>query len=136
MAQENKLDILPDSFGGLTNLITLMAQENKLDILPDSFGNLRSLFRANFKTNKLQSLPNSCNNLENLGFLYLNDNPIRRLPEFPIGETCVDLDKKQAHIVPQGAAFRVRFGDEEVASKIASAVMDATRDVYRENKRG
>jgi hypothetical protein len=77
----NKLGLLPDSVGHLSNLMDLRIQNNQLKSLPTSVGNLRGLVYLDAYGNQLQLLPDSVGQLENLNFLFVQNNKLQSLPD-------------------------------------------------------
>ena len=82
---DNQLEKLPNSIGGLSNLQDLTLDRNQLKELPDSIGGLSELERLELKNNKLTELPDSIGGLSNLQELTLDSNQLEKLPN-SIGE--------------------------------------------------
>ena len=73
---------IPDSFGNLTELDTLIIANNHIANLPESFGNLTNLKYLNINDNlHLTALPESISNLENLTRIDAEMSGLELLPE-------------------------------------------------------
>ena len=77
----NKISILPENIGELTNLVSLYLEWHNLIQLPESFSNLTNLSSLAISNNYLQSLPDLIGNLTNLIFLDLGYNQLASIPE-------------------------------------------------------
>lgn len=77
----NRLTSLPISFGQLTNLITLELNNNWLTSLPEDIGNLSNMIFLDLGYNFITSVPESLCNMENLIYLYLFDNELNSIPQ-------------------------------------------------------
>jgi Leucine-rich repeat (LRR) protein len=77
----NKLTVLPNSVGELSNLVTLAVQYNNLTALPQSIGKLLFMSWLYVDYNRLTSLPDSLGNLPYLYEIYGNNNKLTSLPE-------------------------------------------------------
>ena len=76
-----QLEILPDSFGNLTELIILYLEWNSLTSLPNSFSQLTNLISLTINNNWLTNLPDDFGNINNLFFLDLGYNQLTSIPE-------------------------------------------------------
>jgi len=76
-----ELTALPDGFGQLRSLQTLLLHDNKLSKLPENFGELESLQLLYLQSNKLTCLPESFGKLKALQILDLRRNVLTYLPE-------------------------------------------------------
>jgi hypothetical protein len=80
-----KLARLPDAFGsGLSGLRTLDLEDNDLECLPDSFGGLTRLTHLRVNRNRLKTLPESIGALGQLRTLFMGNNPFESYP-FSVG---------------------------------------------------
>ncbi|WP_396133600.1 COR domain-containing protein [Chamaesiphon sp. OTE_75_metabat_556] len=55
--RNNKLNVLPESIGNLTNLISLDLRNNKLNVLPESIGSLTNLTSLDIRNNSFIQIP-------------------------------------------------------------------------------
>jgi len=78
--ENNQLNALADSIGGLSNLQELTLYGNQLEKLPNSIGELSNLKRLLLYRNQLKELPNSIGGLSNLQALLLFSNQLKELP--------------------------------------------------------
>ena len=78
---DNKLTILPDTIGNLSQLKLLWLYNNKLNTLPDTIGNLSQLKELYLGDNNLTTLPDTIGNLSQLNILYLDNNNLTTLPD-------------------------------------------------------
>jgi len=76
-----ELTSLPEGFGQLRSLQTLLLHDNKLSKLPENFGELESLQLLYLQSNKLTCLPESFSKLKALQILDLRRNVLTSLPE-------------------------------------------------------
>ena len=76
----NKLTSLPESFGLLFHLKTVILNNNMLRILPESFVHLVKLEKVDLSNNHLKRLPNDLGKMESLQRLNLTHNKIKELP--------------------------------------------------------
>ncbi|CAL1153434.1 unnamed protein product [Cladocopium goreaui] len=80
-SQESGLELLPDVFGEkLPRLKTLRLSQNRLRLLPRSFGELRKLQALQAEGNRLSHLPDFTS-LSSLTDLQLEENQLEALPE-------------------------------------------------------
>eukprot|EP00434_Breviolum_minutum_P035747 symbB.v1.2.031654.t1/scaffold3698.1/size51789/2 len=79
-AEGNQLSHLPD-FTSLSALTDLQLEENQLEALPESFGQLSALQRLSLDFNRLRSLPESFGSLRSLQKLRLVHNDLESLPQ-------------------------------------------------------
>jgi leucine-rich repeat protein SHOC2 len=79
--RSNKLYILPESIGNLSNLVSLDLRNNELCILPESIGKLTNLTKLYLDYNRLTDLPESISNLANLTLLDLDNNQLTNLTD-------------------------------------------------------
>jgi len=77
----DKISVLPESIGRLSNLTDLNLSSNRLTTLPESIGKLSNLTNLNLFNNKLTTLPNSIKNLKKLRYLDLSRNYFTTLPK-------------------------------------------------------
>lgn len=73
----NKINILPDTFSKLQQLIHLDLSKNGITELPEDFGELTKLRKLDLFKNHLGELPVSFYKLKNLQWLDLKANPIQ-----------------------------------------------------------
>lgn len=78
--QFNCLTELPDIFGLLPHLRTLLADSNLLEALPPSVWGLSKLETLSLNNNKLRELPAEIGNLTSLKSLYVRGNFLTELP--------------------------------------------------------
>lgn len=77
----NFTDSLPDNFGNLVNLDTLIMWGSKVKHIPNSFGNLKNLRYLELTGNYFTTLPESFSDLSSLNHLNIELNTIDKLPE-------------------------------------------------------
>lgn len=81
----NAISSIPENFGNLTQLDTLIMYNNQdrkvLNSLPDSFGNLTKLRYLKLSGMGINKIPESFSNLTSLNFLDLEGNKINKLPD-------------------------------------------------------
>ena len=75
-----KINTLPETFGQLKLLKTLILKDNVIAILPNSFQNLTQLEYLDIKGNLLESLPENFGQIAQLKELDLKGNEIKMLP--------------------------------------------------------
>ena len=77
-----QISIVPDNFGNLTELDTLLITNSQITTLPESFGNLTKLSYLNLNYNlSLTALPESISNCENLRQIVIEKSGLELLPE-------------------------------------------------------
>lgn len=76
----NLLERLPETFGNLENLKSLIIVNTMIKHLPDSFGKLSKLKSLNLSGNQLAQLPKSFSNLKSLENLNLSQNDFKIFP--------------------------------------------------------
>ena len=79
--KNNQIKVIPDSIGNLTNLKNIELDNNQIKVIPDSIGNLTNLKYFSFRNNQIKVIPDSIGNLTNLEYLILNDNKIEVIPD-------------------------------------------------------
>nr|WP_309728725.1 COR domain-containing protein [Chamaesiphon sp. OTE_75_metabat_556] len=123
--RDNKLNVLPESIGNLTNLTSLDLSFHQINVLPESIGNLTNLISLDLRNNKLNVLPESIGNLTNLISLDLRNNKLNVLPE-SIGSltnlTSLDIRNNSFIQIPP-----------EIVKKGGLAVRDYYRQRVEEN---
>lgn len=81
----NAISSLPENFGNLTKLDTLIMYNNQdskvLSSLPESFGNLTKLRYLKISGMGINNIPESFSNLTSLNYLDLEGNIINKLPD-------------------------------------------------------
>ncbi len=77
----NNLTTLPESFDQLTNLIYLILSNNQLVSIFENIGNLEDLIYLDLGYNQLEFIPESIGQLQHLDHLYLFVNHLTELPE-------------------------------------------------------
>jgi len=101
--ENNKIFILPESFGTLNYLEHFYIPNQSLTSLPESLVNLNNLKVLDLSSNQLTSLPDSFGNLIGLTTLYLEYNQLTSLPDSfgnLIGLTTLYLDNNQLTSLP------------------------------------
>ncbi len=103
--QKNLLEDVPEClFTSLLLLVELMLSNNKLKVIPESIGGLTNLTDLKLDNNKLESLPNSIGFLTNLTSLSISNNSITVYPD-TIQDLKklkkLDLDEKELELIPQ-----------------------------------
>ena len=76
----NKISILPENIGELTNLVSLYLEWHNLTILPSSFVDLSSLKYVYLNNNKITQLPELVGNMSELVILDVGYNKLTSLP--------------------------------------------------------
>ncbi|MHA1641513.1 MAG: leucine-rich repeat domain-containing protein [Promethearchaeota archaeon] len=80
---KNDIKIIPESIGKLKNSLRILTLgHNNLNEVPSSIGNLSNLEVLSFRNNSIKTLPNSFEKLVSLKRMFLDGNPIERIPEF------------------------------------------------------
>jgi Leucine-rich repeat (LRR) protein len=78
---QKNISTLPSSFGGLTQLSSLLLSDNVIKSIPVEMGNLVNLYRISLKDNNLTTVPDEIGNLVNLKTLGLQNNNITSIPD-------------------------------------------------------
>lgn len=95
----NNLTELPESFDQLINLMYLVLSNNQLGSLFDNIGSLENLLFLDLGYNQLESIPESIGLLDNLDYLYIFVNHLSELPE-SICNLNVDWDGMDYSFLP------------------------------------
>lgn len=101
----NQLVVLPESIGRLTCLKTLLLDNNKIEELPYTIGQCISLTELKASFNQLKALPEATGKLTQLRCLDVHWNKLGSLPSTIASmESLVDLDASfnEIHHVPEG----------------------------------
>ena len=75
------IEVIPESIGDLSELITLFLGSNEIVLIPESIGQLVRLNNLGLQNNLIEFIPESIGELAELDFLYLYNNNISLLPQ-------------------------------------------------------
>ncbi|MHA1642117.1 MAG: leucine-rich repeat domain-containing protein [Candidatus Helarchaeota archaeon] len=79
--KSNKIKVIPETIGNLRSIKTLDLSKNDIKIIPESIGNLKNSLRIlTLGDNNLNEVPSSIGNLSNLEILDISHNSIKSLP--------------------------------------------------------
>ncbi|XP_057312829.1 leucine-rich repeat-containing protein 59-like isoform X1 [Hydractinia symbiolongicarpus] len=91
----NKINILPDNFTKLVQLVHLDLSKNSLTELPADFGSLSRLVKLDLLNNHLSELPLSFRQFTQLKWLDLKGNPIQENLPSVVGDCLKPLECQQ-----------------------------------------
>lgn len=91
----NKINILPDNFTKLVQLVHLDLSKNSLTELPTDFGSLSRLVKLDLLNNHLSELPLSFRQFTQLKWLDLKANPIQENLPSVVGDCLKPLECQQ-----------------------------------------
>ena len=78
---DNRLEVLPDSIGRLTNIESLGLKNNKLRTIPDTIGHLKNMRELYLTGNEIETLPERIGGCTALVKLQASHNALTSLPE-------------------------------------------------------
>jgi len=82
----NRINILPENFSKLVQLVQLDLSKNAITELPEDFGELVKLRKLDLFKNNLEELPLSFHRLKSLQWLDLKANPIQEIHPKLVGD--------------------------------------------------
>ncbi len=133
---DNKIKVLPDSLGDLTQLQKCALAGNQIEILPSTMKACQNLELLRLSANNLQEIPSWLLTLPKLSWLAFSGNPCVSTPEFELN--VVDYKDLEVHeLLGQGASgeiFKAHSKELEKAVAIKFFKGAVTSDGYAKDE--